>query len=305
MHEEMEWGWLVVLYLFLGGLSAGALVLSALAHHLGRQERYLSLARAGALLAPLPVMVGTGVLVLDLGRPFHFWKLFTALEPESPMWIGSWLLFAFLAVSIPYAYLFLPARFRRWWSPRRPDAWKSVLSAAGLPVGAGVGIYTGVLLGAVPARPFWNTPMVAQLFLFSALSSGAALVMLALPRLGEKARPEDVRLVLSADILFILLELFIILPFILHGQLSTLAARRSLGAILGGPLTGVFWLGVVGLGLLVPLLVEASAVVASIARQRPVHVPRGLEAGVAALVLIGGFLLRYVFVRAGQMSEFI
>lgn len=304
MHQEMDWGWLIVLYLFLGGLSAGALVLSALAHHLGRQERYLALARAGALLAPLPVMAGSGILVFDLGRPLYFWKLFVALEPESPMWIGSWLLLAFLAVSIPYAYLFLPVRFRRW-TPRRPDAWKNVLAAIGLPVAVGVGIYTGVLLGAVPARPFWNTPMVAQLFLFSALSSGAALVMLALPRLGLRARPEDVRLVLSADILFILLELFIIVPFILHGQLSTLAARRSLGAILGGPLTAVFWLGVVALGLVIPLLIEAAAIAASVAKQRPVHVSRALETGVAVLVLAGGFLLRYVFVRAGQLSEFI
>jgi formate-dependent nitrite reductase membrane component NrfD len=162
-----------------------------------------------------------------------------------------------------------------------------------------------VLLGAVPARPFWNTPMVAQLFLFSALSSGAALVMLALPRLGLRARPEEVRLVLSADILFILLELFIIVPFILHGQLSTLAARRSLGAILGGPLTGVFWVGVVVLGLVIPLLVEAATIAVSVAKQRPVHVSRALETGVAVLVLVGGFLLRYVFVRAGQLSEFI
>jgi formate-dependent nitrite reductase membrane component NrfD len=301
----MEWGWLIVLYLFLGGLSAGALALSGLAHHLGHGERYLSLARAGALVAPLPVLVGSGVLVFDLGRPLSFWKLFVAFEPESPMWIGSWLLAAFLCVSLPYAYLFLPARWKRW-TPARPDAWKGVLAAAGLPVSVGVGIYTGVLLGAVPARPFWNTPMVAQLFLFSALSSGTALVMLAAPRLGgEEPRPEDVRLVLTADVLFILLELFIIVPFILHGQLSTLAARTALRLILGGELTATFWVGVVVLGLLVPLLVESVAVAASVLRGRPVHVPRPLETAVAVLVLLGGFLLRYVFVRAGQLSEFI
>jgi formate-dependent nitrite reductase membrane component NrfD len=304
MHDTIEWGWLIVLYLFLGGLSAGALALSGLAHYLGRQERYLALARAGALVAPLPVMLGSGILVFDLGRPLFFWKLFVAFAPESPMWVGSWLLLAFLGISLPWAYLFLPDRLRPW-TPPRPEAWKNALAALALPVAVGVGIYTGVLLGAVPARPFWNTPMVAQLFLFSALSSGAALVMLAVPRLGPAARPEDVRLVLSADILFILLELFMIIPFILHGQLSTLAARTSLALILGGPLTATFWIGVVALGLLVPLLVEASAIAVSVVRQRPVHVSRALETGVAVLVLVGGFLLRYVFVRAGQLSEFI
>ena len=58
------------------------------------------------------------------------------------------------------------------------------------------------------------------------------------------------------------------------------------------------------LGLLVPLAVEATAIAVGVLRQRPVHVPRLLEAGVAILVLLGGFLLRYVFVRAGQLSEF-
>jgi formate-dependent nitrite reductase membrane component NrfD len=302
--RTIEWGWLIVIYLFLGGLSAGALALSGLANFLGRQERYVALARAGALVAPVPVMLGSALLVFDLGRPFFFWKLFVAFSPESPMWVGTWLLVAFSAVSAAYAYLFLPDRFKPW-TPARPQAWKNVLAAAGLPIAVGVGIYTGVLLGAVPARPFWNTPMVAQLFLFSALSSGAALVMLVAPRLGGKALPEDTRLVLSVDVLFILLELFIVIPFILHGELSTLAARTSLGLILGGPLTGTFWVGVVLLGLVVPLTVETAAIGMGVARQRPVHVPRMLETAVAVLVLLGGFLLRYVFVRAGQLSEFI
>ncbi len=49
----------------------------------------------------------------------------------------------------------------------------------------------------------------------------------------------------------------IIIPYVIHGELSVLAARESLGLILGGPLTRTFWLGVVLLGLLVPLTVEA------------------------------------------------
>jgi formate-dependent nitrite reductase membrane component NrfD len=298
----IEWGGLIVVYLFLGGLSAGAMALSSLAHFLGR--RYLVLARTGALIAPVPVMLGAGLLVFDLGRPFVFWKLFVAFAPESPMWIGSWLLVAFTAVSAAYACLFLPDG-RRPWTPAHAERWKSILAGAGLPIAVGVGIYTGVLLGAVPARPFWNTPMVAQLFLFSALSTGAALVMMAAPRLGGPPSSDDTRLVLCADVAFIVLELFIIVPFILHGALSTLAARTSLDLILGGPLTATFWIGVVLLGLLLPLSIEAVALATAGLRQRPVAVPHGLELAVAVLVLAGGFLLRYVFVRAGQLSVFI
>lgn len=80
---------------------------------------------------------------------------------------------------------------------------------------------------------------------------------------------------------------------------------RAGGAILGGPLRAVFWAGVVALGLLVPLLVEAVAIAAALSTRRPVHLPRPVETVLAVLVLAGGFLLRYVFVRAGQLSDFV
>lgn len=303
MPHEIEWGWLVVIYLFLGGLGAGSLVLSGFAHLLGRSGRYAAVARTGALVAPLPVALGSGLLVFDLGRPLRFWKLFVAFEPESPMWVGSWLLAGFTLVSLAWAFLALPDRIRPW-TPVRAETWRNVLAGLAVPVGAAVGIYTGVLLGAVPARPFWNTPMVAQLFLFSALSSGAALVLLVASRLGPGPEPEDVRLVLTADVLFILLELSIVVPFLLHGALSILSARASLALILGGPLTGLFWVGVVLFGLLVPLAVEGVALARAVLRQEPVHLPRPLETAVAVLVLLGGLILRFVFVRAGQLSEF-
>lgn len=301
-----EWGLLIVIYLFLGGLGAGALVLAALATFAGRQQRYLAVARAGALVAPVPVLLGTGLLVFDLGRPFFFWKLFTAFAPESPMWIGSWLLAVFSVVSLAFANLHV-AEGKRIWRPANAAEWRYRLAAIGLPTGVAVGIYTGVLLGAVPARPFWNTPMVAQLFLFSALSTATALLLLVTPRMAVNGAGEggdDRRLLLSADVVLILLELLIITPYIIHGQLSTESARSSLGLILGGPFTWPFWLGVVVLGLLVPLAIELWHLVPSLMGRAQGRPHRWMDDTVAALVLCGGFLLRWVFVSAGQMSTF-
>lgn len=300
-----EWGLLIVLYLFFGGLSAGAMVLSGFATYIGGQERYTRLARYGAYAAPFPVLIGTLLLVFDLGRPQVFWKLFMAFEPESPMWIGSWLLGAFLVVSLPYFNLFLPES-RRLWKPANVAYWKSLLAAVGLPLGVGVGIYTGVLLGAVPARPFWNTPMVALLFLFSALSTATALLVVVMKLFSREEAPEEERrLLLSADLIFILLELLIITPYIVHGKLSTLSARESLQLILGGPYTGLFWIGVVLLGLLIPLTLEAVELAPSPHRNKVLRVPGLLEMAAGLLVLAGGFLLRYIFVHAGQMSHFM
>lgn len=300
-----EWGFLIVLYLFFGGLSAGVMVLSGLATYIGGQERYTRLAKYGAYVAPFPVLIGTALLVFDLGRPQVFWKLFIAFEPESPMWVGSWLLAAFLAVSLPYFNLFLPES-KRIWKPSNVAYWKSLLAAIGLPLGVGVGIYTGVLLGAVPARPFWNTPMVALLFLFSALSTATAFLVLVMKRFAkEEESEEERRLLLSADLIFILLELLIIAPYIVHGKLSVLSARESLQLILGGPYTALFWIGVVFLGLLIPLTLEAIELAPRPNRNKVLHVPGFVEIAAGLLVLAGGFLLRYIFVYAGQISRFL
>lgn len=306
-----EWGLLIVVYLFLGGLSAGALVLSSLAQLLAPTGRGGAIARLGAFAAPFPVLLGTALLVLDLGRPFHFWKLFTAVEPESPMWIGSWLLGLFSLVSLPYAALFAPpplaARLARPWAALvagREERLRTALAVAGLPLGVGVGIYTGVLLGAVPARPFWNTPMVAQLFLFSALSTASALLMVLLS-CTDRSTDDERQWLLRADVLFILLELGMVVPYVVHAQLSARSAQRSLDLILGGPFTALFWIGVVLLGLLVPLAFESLDLLPALRRRVAHGLRRRLEVAAGLLVLSGGFLLRYVFVYAGQRSSFL
>jgi formate-dependent nitrite reductase membrane component NrfD len=317
---EPRWGLLIVLYLFLGGLSAGLFFVSALATYLQSEGRptYPRLARLGALLAPWPVALGSVLLVFDLGHWYRFYKLFVTFEWHSPMSIGAWLLALFTLATVIAFWAWLPREpitaFVRWLprrlrflgfvdSPRR-EAWRRPLAMIGFPLAVGVGIYTGVLLGAVQARPFWNTNLVAQMFLFSALSSGCALVILALSLRRAGLEEGEARLLLSLDIVLISLELFIVLPYVIHGTLSPLAVREALKLVLGGPFTFSFWVLFLAVGLLLPLALE-------VWEMRPVLLDRGvlqpgrLLSGVcAALVLFGGFVLRYVFVFAGQMSTF-
>ncbi|MBD3868208.1 MAG: polysulfide reductase NrfD [Acidobacteria bacterium] len=346
--EHHEWGWMIVVYLFLGGLGAGCMVLSGAAH-LGRRGRYQGIARAGAILAPILVGVGSGLLIFDLGNPLRFWRLFVTFQPTSPMFIGSWLLIGFSLVTMIYAVLQLPPSWLRslagrfpkgssaletlaTWnkpakvevqagkslerdqidinfphSPKAVRRLRSAMAGIGIPLGLGVGIYTGVLLGAIPARPFWNTPMVAQLFLFSALSTAAALLMLVTPLVfkGDASHSElQHRSLLRADLIFIFLELFIIIPYIIHGELSVLSAKESLGMILGGPYTGPFWVGVVLIGILIPAAVELVEASVGI-KKLPVLLTRGLHFVVPVMILVGGYLLRWVFVHAGQDTAFL
>jgi polysulfide reductase chain C len=311
---RIEWGILIVNYLFLGGLSAGIFFVSALATYLReKDEAYARIARYGALIAPWPVTLGCLLLIFDLGKWTRFYKLFLTLRWQSPMSIGSWLLLLFTAVALVNLWAWLPAEIRglvvkRLRLPAAADCdlsdWRRPLAAAGFPLSIGVAIYTGVLLGAVQARPFWNTNLVAQMFLFSALSTGCAALILALSFNRKRLDATQLGFLYTLDICLITLECFIVLPYILHGELSVEAVRTSLKLILGGPYTVVFWVLFMGMGLVAPLAVEVWEVAPAIANGAPLRHSRRIAAVTAALVIGGGYLLRYLFVYAGQMSSF-
>ncbi len=314
--KTMEWGFLIVNYLFLGGVSAGLFFISGLATFLYKENDlspYARIARLGAWLAPWPVMLGCFLLVFDLGRWYHAYKLFLHLRVVSPMSIGSWLLVFFNLVALAFCWAWLNSMQRaallshlpkhlQFLSAlnRNPSSWRRTLAAVGLPISVGVGIYTGVLLGAVQSRPFWNTNLVAQLFLFSALSTGCATLILVLALVERPAH--ELRLLYGLDICFLTLEFFIVLPYLIHGQLSVQAVQDSLQLILGGPFTVLFWVFFLALGLLVPLGIEVRELLPVVLWNREFHYRRLVTAGTAVLILGGGFLLRYVFVFAGQMS---
>src|SRR5438876_6552148 len=121
--KQIEWGYLIVSYLFLGGLSAGLYFVSALASLLqknGEDKSYKRIARIGALLAPWPVVLGCFLLIFDLGRWYRFWKLFMHIRWTSPMSLGSWLLVAFSLVALVYFYSWLTAKQRAWIFARIP-----------------------------------------------------------------------------------------------------------------------------------------------------------------------------------------
>jgi formate-dependent nitrite reductase membrane component NrfD len=315
----IEWGFLIVNYLFLGGLSAGIFFVSALATYLQEdgQSAYPRIARYGAMIAPWPVSLGSFLLIFDLGNWYRFYKLFIHFKWQSPMSIGSWLLLLFTGVTFLYFWAWLPDEARKALFARVPkrlrflhrfdvdlSGWRRTLGMVGFPLSVGVGIYTGVLLGAVQSRPFWNTNLVAQMFLFSALSTGTAALILALSVNRKELDFRQLRFLYTLDICFITIEFFIVLPYLIHGKLSVLAVQDALKLILGGPFTLVFWLVFMLLGLLLPLAIELWEMSPAFFQKSAVHHNKRLASGAALLVLMGGYVLRYVFVYAGQVSAF-
>lgn len=313
MHE-LTWGLPVVGYLFLAGLGAGALTTSAsVLLRGGPSGTYYDVARVGAFVAPIPVMLGCALLVFELGsfqvgHWFRWINLYMVIN-LSPMSIGTWLLTFFIGVSVLYAYTFWPANgiaTKRNEQIRRTMAW------LGVPLGIGVAVYTGILLGAMPARPFWNSPILAMLFLLSAISTGIASILLTQAILHNKPGnaeaeanyQESSYILTSTDTLLIGLELMTIFLFIMYAHLTIGNVQEAISVILfGGVLAPMFWFWVILVGLLVPAAIELVLILPKLLHKKAFLPRRYLEILIPVLILVGGFMLRYVVVIAGQITH--
>ncbi len=314
MTEGLNWGLPIIMYLFLAGMGAGAVTVSSsmLLRGGGGRGVHHEIARYGALLGPLPVIIGTGLLVLELGsfeagNYFRFLNLYMVMN-LSPMSVGTWLLTVFMATSVVYAYTYI--HFVPFFLGDRM-VWRRRMAWANLPLGLAVAIYTGVLLGAMPARPFWNSPVLAFLFMISALSTGIALIIFTRALFTRGHLSEEHReivhksgyLLAASDTMLIGVELLVLFLFVMFAYLTVGDVRLAIETILpGGPLSVMFWTGVVLIGLVIPGLLELYFVIPSLLYRRKYTVSRYTELVIAAAVIFGGFVLRYVVVVAGQIT---
>src|SRR5512143_370474 len=294
------WGWEIPVYLFLGGFTAGIMVLSGWALWRGRRNPRphptFSLASSGLSLLGLgTISLGMLALFLDLGHKLYVWRLYLTMKPWSPMSWGSWILLLVYPVLAAGVLLDPPRVLVERLRALRPavewmQATPRVRQAVGfvsIVTGVALGIYTGILLSALGARPLWSSGLLGPLFLVSGLSTAAAFAHWVSPE------PEERVQLARLDNLFLATELGLIVLMLVGLATSTATHAQAARLLLGGPYTAVFWVGVVFLGILLPLVIQSLAVT-----HRVVHT------NVApVLVMLGGLALRFVIVSAGQLSH--
>lgn len=287
----------VALYLFLGGLVAGVMVLVA-ARRLLRPG--IPTSRALELVPwSVPVLLTLGMLFLwlDLENRWNALRFYLIFRIATPMSWGAWILLLVYPVSLLFAWGETPEELRARWTrflgrrlAARLDASASAgqrpLAVAQLGLGILLGVYTGILLGTFAARPLWNSAALGPLFLVSGLSTGAAFMLLQglWPREREQLSRLDMGLV---GLEIVILGLWF--AALASGSAHSQAAARL---FFGGAYTAAFWTLVVALGLATPLW-------AGWLERRHGAIP-GRAA--AVLVLVGGLALRWIVVDAGQTT---
>lgn len=169
MLKPPVWIWTVPVYFYVGGVAGSALVLAASAQSVDRRgfrgliERCRWIGLAGNI-------VGSFLLIVDLGRPERFFNMLRVFRPASPLSVGSWILAS--SGALAGASVLLPKR--------TADAAGLAAGAIGIPLAG----YTGVLL-ADTAIPVWQSArrILPVLFVASGVASLASLLdLIELPR---------------------------------------------------------------------------------------------------------------------------
>jgi formate-dependent nitrite reductase membrane component NrfD len=295
------WGWEIPVYLFLGGVVAGVMVLLAALELRRRAKPTSPAAQWMAFVAVGLLSLGMLALFVDLEFKMHTWRFYTAFQPTSPMSWGAWILSGVYPVLVLMGLGSLDEGNRdRVRAALRPvarllegafafaDRHRKGIVYASLALGVGLGAYTGLLLGTMAARLQWNTGVLGPLFLTSGISTGAAAMML------FRLDKSEHHLMVRWDTAAIVVELFLIAVMLLGFVSGGSAGQAAAATLLGGTFTPWFWALVIVGGLLVPLTMN----VLEVRGRAPATVLSPI------LILIGGLALRAVLVAAGQVTSF-
>ncbi|HKJ33526.1 MAG TPA: NrfD/PsrC family molybdoenzyme membrane anchor subunit [Balneolales bacterium] len=291
------WSWQIPVYLFIGGLVAGMMIISGYFLLKGRTKEAKCACYQLPILGIIILSLGMLALFLDLEHKLYFWRLYTTFQVTSPMSWGAWILLLVYPALIMNLLLrvpdFLLKRFPKLGDISKrlnahPATIRSV-ATVNIALGLMLGAYTGVLLSTLTGRPLWNSSILGFLFLASGLSSAAAFVHM----IAKDAHEREI--LTKADNGFLTLEL-VIVAFFFIGLLTSSASHKAAAALLlTGPFAAVFWVFVIGFGMVIPLFIQLLAVRHKI--KHTVIAP--------LMVLVGGILLRFVFVYAGQYSHWL
>jgi protein NrfD len=317
MTMVLTWKWELVIYLWIAGIAGGAYFSAFLINSITR-GKYPQLPKIATFLGVPLVLLGSLLLVVDLGEQLRAWHLFTRFRLGSPMSMGSWILLLYALLGVVMIAL--------WWSRSFEPGEIRLTVISGLasvirPAGSALRVlvwvevvlavlliaYTGVLLSATN-QPLWGgVLLLPALFVASAVSTGLALLVLVLRTgfgglldvlfggEGKRLPSETLHIMGITSLVLGIVEVVVLIGYLAWvAFFSTPVGPAAVAVLLAGPMSLLFWGGVVLVGLLIPLILEFTSV-------------RGREAVVgsmlasASLVLLGGLFLRAAVLLGGQL----
>jgi protein NrfD len=243
----VPWGLWVALYFHFVGIAGGVFAIGAIGYYLNIKE-FRENIRVIIILSAVAVITGLFSIWLDLGQPFRFGRVMYASNFESMMAFNAWMYTAFFFVIALLFYFTLNKRKQTDLQDKR--RWIIPLLALGFLFSVAFPSQSGAFFGVVDAKPFWNSPLLPILFLGSAITSGAAVLLLVFTFIFYKeyninAQPfKFLRYIVIGGIVFYFAAEFAEYSLVFWSPISHV--KEAVELIMFGPFWWVFWLVHVG-----------------------------------------------------------
>jgi molybdopterin-containing oxidoreductase family membrane subunit len=290
LSNTISWGMYIISFMFLVGVSAGGLIVAAGAELVG-SHRFDRLQRLAVIVSGTAIAAAAISIIPDLGRPQLVWKMLRQPHWTSPLIWDVIIIAVYLTIAAVDLWILTRPN-------PKPGALRTVAFVA-LPAAVLVHSITAWIFGLLVARPFWNTALLAPMFISSALVSGVALLILVAHVVerttswspGERAFPDLSKLM----VWFIGVDAFLLFAEVLTTYASRVPDHlKQLNVLLFGRLAPVFWAEVI-LGVAVPFAIFASRL-----RER-----RGWVLAASALALVGVFFKRINIVMTSMFEPLV
>lgn len=274
---QREWiegqGVFIAFAFFLGGVSGGL---------------YLTSLYFGSLLGMfiswlLSLLMGV-CYTIHLGKPLRLWKMF--LKPQT-----SWIARGFILVMLFIGFTAIQLTLS-FWLPG--TVWEIVFRVLAGIMAFAQSIYTGFALSYVRAIKLWNSAIVPILFVICGVLGGLA-IMLAISLGGNYDQ-----IVVLENIIRVMLVVyaFIIAIYLWNATYGDSVAKESVMRLIRGSIAPLFWVGVVLLGIIIPMAISVSIYFAG-------KVSAALLLTAVISEIIGGLTLRYVILKAGIYAPLV
>ena len=322
---DLQWGILIVIYPFITGLVAGAFILASLERVFN--VKVLKPTYQLALLTALSfLLVATLPLISHLSQPQRAYEIMITPHGSSAMAIFGFVYLWYLMVVLLLEIWFDYRESMVVWSNSKKGIMRWVyriltlglsdispgtvrwdkklgyfITIIGIPSAFILHGYVGFIFGSIKANPWWSTPLMPIIFLFSAMVSGIALVMLIYMAVSYfRKQPVEIKVM---DTIGRYLFFILILDFTLEGldQIHRIyeaeESFETIKLLVSGKLYLTLFISQGLFGTIIPLIVLAFLQF----YKRVISVRKTLYLIVSILVLIGVYSMRWNVVIGGQL----
>ncbi len=230
------------------------------------------------------------VHIIYLGKPERFFRI---MPPFSNAWKTSWfargIIFTILFSSFAFVQLVIGHPFIADLIGDAAVPIYTVFAIFAAIFAVGTGVYGGFMMNYCKSVPFWNTGILPIVFILAGVADGFGLII----GISLAGGGGDIHTAEAWTRIMLVVNIVIILVYLISANYTSAISKLSVKELLNGRVAAAFWLGVIFLGIVVPLAISVSSIFT--------------EAGVSSVLLItalvchtvGAFALKYCLLKAG------